>query len=145
MADNKGITIDCPVCENETTITAKEIRMAVQHRGKTGGKILVFCDQCCRALVLPEGVPTDGAALEQWIVSEEEDPQDCCGCVPMIDGDLEMFKPNGGYADLGLWFYKPGNGGKPLPEREYRYAYGISPKCHNAKNPGLGGKPKVLG
>jgi hypothetical protein len=144
MTDGKGITIDCPVCEEETTITEKEIRMAIQHRGSTGGKILVFCDQCCRALVLPEDVPTDGAALEQWITAEEENPDDCCECVPMLDRNQEI-TPNGGYADLNLWYYRPGNGKTPLPERRYRYTYGISPKCYQAKNPSMGGTPTRVG
>jgi hypothetical protein len=133
------IKIDCPVCENPITIKARDIKLAVQHKKDTGGKILISCPECCRALVLPDGTPTDGAELEEWIVKESEKPDDCCGCVPMLDSTQEQI-PNGSYTDLGVTFYRPGSGGKPMKKRSYMMTYGINPECHMAKNPGMGGK-----
>lgn len=140
----KGIDIDCPVCEKEVTITSREIKLAIQHKKDTGGLALVSCPECCRALVLPEGIPQSGAELEEWIISEIEDPEDCCGCVPMLDPTQEQI-PTGSYADLGVTFYRPGGGGVAMKKRPYMYAYGIDPACHIAKNPGMGGKPFKAG
>lgn len=136
----KGITIDCPACERETTITAREIKLAIQHEKDTGGLILVSCNECCRVLVMPEGMPQDGAELEEWIVQAAEDPDDYCRCVPMLDPTQEQI-PAGSYADLGVIFYRPGGGGIALKKRPYMRTYGINPQCHIAKNPGMGGVP----
>jgi hypothetical protein len=145
MADEtKGVKIDCPACEEETVITEKEIRMAIQHKGVTGGLVLVYCTKCCRALRMADGIPQDGMALEQWIAKEVDNPDDCCECIPMLDPTQES-TPVGGYADLNLWVYRPGNGKTPLAERPYRYTYGISARCYQAKNPSMGGTPVQLG
>jgi len=136
----KGITIDCVVCEKETTITARDIKLAIQHKKDTGGLILVSCNECCRVLVMPEGIPQDGAELEEWIVQAAEDPDDYCRCVPMLDSTQERI-PAGSYADLGVTFYRPGGGGQPLKKRPYMYNYGIDPAKHIAKNPSMGGVP----
>jgi hypothetical protein len=137
------IKTDCPVCENPITIKARDIKLAVQHKKDTGGKILVSCPSCCRALALAGDVP-DGSTIEEWVTAMAENPDDWCGCVPMLDSTQEKI-PSGSYADLGVTFYRPGSGGQPMKKRPYMFAYGIDPQCHMAKNPGMGGKPFKIG
>jgi hypothetical protein len=140
----KDIMIDCPACEKETKITVRDIKLAIQHRKETGDLILVSCKECCRALVLPDDIPGDGAALEEWFVEATENPDDYCACIPMLDSDQEKI-PAGGFDDLGVTKYRPGGGGPAMRKRPYMYAYGIDPACHMAKNPSMGGKPMKVG
>jgi hypothetical protein len=140
----KDITIDCPVCEESVTIKARDIRLAIQHKKETDGKILIWCPECCRVLELPEATPQDGVALDEWLGNMAENPDDWCGCVPVLD-DTVVRIPNGGYADLNVWYWRPGGGGKALRKRRYMLEYGIQPECHNKKNPAMGGKPVVTG
>ncbi len=144
MAEERNIKIDCPVCEEEVEISARDIRLAIQHKNKTGGKALVSCPECCRVLVLPEGVPESGDALEEWVTKEAENPEDCCGCVPVLDENV-VKTPTGGYKDLNVWYYRPGGGGNALRKREYMLEYGINPECYMNKNPSMGGKPTKVG
>ena len=137
------IETDCPVCEKEISIRARDIKLAVQHRKDTGGKILVSCPDCCRALALEGDVP-ENMTVDEWVSQMVENPDDWCGCVPMLDATQEEI-PNGSYADLGVTFYRPGSGGKALKKRPYMFAYGIDPACHMAHNPSMGGKPVNLG
>jgi len=140
----KEILIDCPVCEMETKITAREIKLAIQHKKYTGGLILVSCNECCRALVLPEEIPGDGAALDEWFVEAAEDPDDICPCLPMLDLGQEKI-PSGSYDDLGVTYYRPGGGGLVMRKRPYMYTYGIDPACHLKKNPSMAGQAFKVG
>lgn len=135
------IKIDCPVCENPIAIKARDIKLAVQHKKDTGGMVLVSCPECCRVLRIASEIPDD---ITEWIVEAAENPEDCCPCVPMLDSTQERI-PSGSYADLGVTFYRPGGGGKPMKKRAYMATYGINPECHTEKNPGLGGKPFAIG
>ncbi len=38
----KDISTICPVCEADIVITARELKLASQHRKETGGKVLVI-------------------------------------------------------------------------------------------------------
>jgi hypothetical protein len=143
MAEN-DIMIDCPVCEESVQIATREIKLAIQHKKDTDGKILITCPACCRALEVPPEIPQNGAELTEWLGEMAENPDDWCGCVPMLDMNQER-RPAGGYADLNIWYYQPGGGGKPLPKRKYMLTYGINPQCYMAKNPDMGGKPTKLG
>ena len=125
----------CPVCENDISITEKEIKLAIRAKPDTGGKILVSCPECCRVLVMPEGMP-EGADLAQWIT----DVQDVV-CVPILDDDYIRLPSGGGIEILGKKTYKPGGGDQALGKRAYMYRYGINPECAVAKNPSVGGKP----
>ncbi|MFA7164602.1 MAG: hypothetical protein WC124_01980 [Desulfoplanes sp.] len=138
-----NITIECPACERDTVITDKMIKSGIRH-SKDLGRIFVWCDQCCRVLVMPDGIPTEGMALDQWITSEAENPDDCCGCVPLLD-ETPGITPTGSTGDLGVMKYIPGNGGKAIGKWDYMAAYGINPECHMAKNPSMGGKPFKTG
>jgi hypothetical protein len=140
----KDIMIDCPVCEKETKITVREMKLAIQHRKETGGLVLVSCTECCRALVLPDDIPRDGVALEEWFVEAAEDPDNCCACIPMLDPDQEKI-PAGAFDDLGVIKYRPGGGGPVMRKRPYMYAYGIDPACHLKKNPSMGANPFKVG
>lgn len=140
----KDIMIDCPACEKETKITARDIKLAIQHKKETGGLILVSCNECCRALVMPEEIPGSGAALDEWFVEASENPDDYCACIPMLDPGQEK-TPAGNYADLGVTYYRPGGGGLVMRKRPYMYSYGINPECHLKKNPSMGGKPYKTG
>ena len=141
MTEEKDITIDCPVCEDTVNITARNIRLAIQHKKQTDGKILISCPSCCRALELPGNeIPQNGAELTQWLGKVADNPDDWCGCVPVLDENI-VSTPNGGYADLNIWYYRPGNGGKPMTKRKYMLTYGIDPKCYQAKNPDMGAEP----
>lgn len=137
------IETDCPVCEEEITIKARDIKLAVQHRKETGDNILVSCPACCRALRLEGDVPGN-MTVDQWIAKMAEDPEDWCGCVPMLDATQEQI-PAGKFADLGVTFYRPGSGGPALKKRPYMYNYGIDPSCHLSKNPSMGETPVDLG
>jgi len=136
-----NIEIICPICEKDISLTEREIKLAVRAKKDTGGMILVSCPECCRVLRIASEVPDD---ITEWIAEAAEDPDQCCPCVPMLDSTQEQI-PNGSYADLGVTFYRPGNGGKPMKKRAYMTTYGINPECHMAKNPGLGGKPFKIG
>ena len=144
MTDEKDIVIDCPVCEDMVQIPARDIRLAIQHKGQTDGKILISCPDCCRALELPNEIPQSGAALTQWLGNLVDNPDDWCGCVPVIDPNI-VITPAGGYADLNIWYYQPGGGGEALTKRKYMLTHGINPQCYQAKNPDMGGKPFVTG
>jgi len=144
MVESKDIVIDCPACERETKITTREIKLAVQHKKDTGGLILVSCTECCRALVLPDDIPGDGAALDEWFVDAVEDPEDYCACLRMLDSDQEKI-PSGSFDDLGVTKYRPGGGGPAMRKRPYMYAYGIDPACHLKKNPSMGGQVFKVG
>ncbi len=137
------INTDCPVCEKEISISARDIKLAISHRKETNGKILVSCPECCRALVLESEQIGEDQTIDEWIGTIAENP-DWCGCVPMLDSTQERI-PNGSYADLGVTFYRPGGGGKPMKKRQYMATYGINPECHMKKNPGVGGKPFQIG
>jgi hypothetical protein len=124
----------CPVCENDISITEKEIKRAIMAKGETGGKVLISCPEDCRVLVMPADMP-EGAELSQWIT----DVQDVV-CVPILDDDYIRI-PAGQVILLGKKTYKPGGGDQALGKRAYMYRYGINPECAIAKNPSMGGKP----
>lgn len=134
----KDIATICPVCEEDITISAREIKIASQHRKETGGKVLVSCPECCRTLVLPDPIPEGEAELEEWTVSVK----DCC-CVPLLsDDDVKM--PNGPEDRLGKKLWRPGGGGPSLMKRPYMFRYGINPETMWAKMNG-GQKPFKIG
>ena len=135
------IEIMCPVCEKDISLTEREIKLAVRAKTETGGMVLVSCPECCRALRIASEIPDD---IAEWIAEAAEDPDTCCPCVPMLDPVQEQI-PNGSYADLGVTFYRPGGGGKPMKKRPYMATYGINPECHTSKNPSMGGKPFKIG
>jgi hypothetical protein len=128
----------CTVCEKDISITEREIKLAIQHKGETGGKILVSCPECCRVLVMPDDTP-EGADLSQWITYVQD-----VVCVPILDDDYIRI-PAGKVVLLGKTSYKPGGGDQALGKRAYMYRYGINPECAVAKNPSVGGKPFKIG
>lgn len=118
----KEITTICPVCEEDITISPRELKIASQHRAETGGRVLVSCPNCCRVLALPDPIPEGEAELEAWAA----DVSDCC-CVPLLnDEDVRM--PNGCINNLGKKVYRPGGGGPALMKRAYMARYGIDPE-----------------
>lgn len=129
----------CPVCESDISIAGKDIKLAVMQKAKTAGKPLVGCPACARVLVISDAPDTD---VSQWIekVSESDD---WLGCVPLMDPEQAKI-PTGYIGDLAFRRYKPGQGGEPLPRREYMVRYGIDPKIHCELNPGLGGDAFVI-
>lgn len=141
MATNNKIETICPVCEKDMEIKARDLKLAIRHKAETGGKVLVSCPHCCRALKMPNDVPTEEANVDAWIGSVEDDWE---SCVPMLD-DTQARTPLGSYSDLGVTVYRPGSGGKAVGKRTYMYKYGINPECYLAKNPSMGRKPVVTG
>lgn len=133
------IELICPVCENDISISTREIKLAISHKKETGGNVLVSCPECCRVLVMPLGVPEDTEAVEQWITDVDN-----VTCVPLLNGDYVRI-PSGSITLLGRTTYKPGGGDTALPKRQYMFRYGINPECAVSKNPSLGGKPFVTG
>lgn len=125
----------CPVCESDISISSKDVKLAITQKAKTAGKPLVGCPACARVLVIEDAPETD---VSQWVemVSESDD---WLGCVPLMDPEQAKI-PTGYIGDLAFRRYKPGQGGEPLPRREYMVRYGIDPKIHVALNPGLGGE-----
>lgn len=134
----KEIETICPVCEEDITIAEREIKLAIQHKGESGGKILVSCPECCRVLVMPEDMP-EGAELEQWITDVED-----VVCVPILNDDYIRI-PTGQTILLGKKTYMSGGGDAPLMKRAYMARYGINPECAIAKNPSMGSKPFKIG
>jgi hypothetical protein len=118
----KDVPTICPVCEADVVITAREIKLASQHRKETVDKVMVSCPECCRTLVLPDPIPEGDAELEAWITSVE----DCC-CVPMLN-DENVRMPAGMENNLGKKIYRPGGGGPQLMKRAYMARYGIDPE-----------------
>lgn len=138
------IEIECPACYKDTIITEKMLKSGIKH-SKGIGAILVWCaDHCCRAIRVPDGIPTEGTDFSKWVEDESKNPEDMMRCVPMIDG-TQARTPTGSTGDLGVMKYQPGGGGKALDKWSYMATYGINPECHVAKNPGLGDKPFVIG
>ena len=132
------IVTTCPVCEEDITITDRDIKLSIQHKGDTGGKILVSCQNCCRVLVMPEDMP-QGADLDQWITDVGD-----VVCVPILNDDYIRI-PAGKTVLLGKTTYMPGGGSGALMKRPYMFRYGINPECALAKNVSEGGKPFVIG
>jgi hypothetical protein len=97
------IVTTCPVCEEDITITDRDIKLSIQHKGDTGGKILVSCQNCCRVLVMPEDMP-QGADLDQWITDVGD-----VVCVPILNDDYIRI-PAGKTVLLGKTTYMPGGG-----------------------------------
>lgn len=119
---NDILTI-CPVCEMDITITARELKIASQHRGETGNKVLVSCPNCCRSLALPDPIPEGEAELEEWAT----DVSGCC-CIPLLnEEDVRM--PNGIIDNQGKKAWRPGCGGQALMKRPYMFRYGINPEA----------------
>jgi hypothetical protein len=126
----KDITTDCPICEEEITITGREIKLASQHRKETGGKVLVSCPKCCRVVALPDPIPDGEAELEEWAT----DIKDCC-CVPILNEE-DVRLPNGIIDNQGKKAWRPGGGGPALMKRLYMFRYGINPETMWAKMQG---------
>ena len=135
----KDIVTDCPVCEEEITITGREIKLASQHRAETGGRVLVSCPNCCRVLAMPDPIPEGEAELEAWSTSVDE----CC-CVPLLNSDLVRM-PAGSENNLGKKVYRPGGGGPTLMKRPYMARYGIDPERALEKMRGGEKKPFKIG
>jgi hypothetical protein len=126
----------CPVCESDIEIPSRDIQLAVKQKGKTQGKAVVGCPACARVLVV-EDVPEKD--VSQWIETVSES-DDWLGCIPLMDPE-QAKAPTGYIGDLAFRRYKAGQGGEPLPRREYMMAYGIDPVIHIALNPGMSGTP----
>lgn len=145
----KDIQTTCPICEQDVTITVREIELSLQHRGETGGKALVSCSKCCRVMVLPEQVSSEGGKmdLEEWLLQPENVDGDWCPCVRLLDEEQEK-EPAGDIDSHGKKLYRPGGAGDPLMKRPYMAKYGINPECMLAKmraNPGVtAGGRKVI-
>lgn len=120
----------CPICEEDITISSRELKISSQHRKETGGKVLVSCPNCCRVLALPDPIPEEEAELEAWSTSVE----DCC-CVPLLN-DEDVRIPNGVMDNLGKKAYRPGGGGPALMKRAYMARYGINPETMWARMQG---------
>jgi hypothetical protein len=133
------ISTICPVCEADIVISARELKIASQHRAETGGRVLVSCPECCRVLALPDPIPEGEAELEAWSTSVE----DCC-CVPLLN-DEDVRIPNGVMDNLGKKAYRPGGGGPALMKRAYMARYGINPEAMWAKMGGGEKKPFKIG
>lgn len=138
----KDVNITCPVCEEDVTITAREIRLAMQHRNETGGKALVSCSNCCRVMVLPDNIPEGDVELEEWIVKQAES-NDWLACLRLLEPELEK-EPLGCNDYNGKKLYIAGLGGQGLTKRAYMFAFGIDPERMLAKK-GLSGKPFKIG
>lgn len=137
------ISTICPVCEKDIEIKTREIKLSMRHKKETGGKVLVSCPECCRALKLDDTVPTEESLIDSWVGEVSKD-EDWCGCLPMLDPTQEK-TPAGSYSDLGVTVYRPGGGGKALGKYPYMAKYGINPQCYMAKNPSMGKKPFKIG
>ena len=132
----KNIMTVCPVCEENITLAARDIKLAYRH--KTSGKTLIGCPNCAMVLELP--LPDeleDDAELEAYISSVE----DCC-CVPLLDEDVVRI-PAGYTAQLGKRMYRPGGGGPSLAKRDYMAKYGIDPEIALAKRGNSGEAFKI--
>ena len=129
MTDLKTICINC---DEDIIITERNIRLAVMHMGRTAGKAIVTCPNCCIGLVLPD-VPTDGAALEQWITKyDTENKNDWLACLPLLDPMIAKM-PNGFVAHLGVKWWTPGDETIGLTALDYMLRYGLNPACAWAK------------
>jgi hypothetical protein len=117
----------CPVCEEDITISSREIALAIQHKKSTGGRTLVSCPECSRALVLPEGIPATEDYIEVWIGNIDD-----VLCVPMRN-DEDIRLPNGFVDNVGKKAWRPGGGGPALAKRPYMFKYGIDPERAWAK------------
>lgn len=124
----KDIMIVCPVCEEDITLAARDIKLAYRH--KTAGKTLIGCPNCARVLVLPVDGLKDDAELDAYISSVD----DCC-CIPLLDEDVVRI-PAGFVAQLGKKMYRAGGGGPLLAKRDYMAKYGIDPEIALAKRGG---------
>ena len=110
----KDIKTDCPVCEAEITITGREIKLASQHRKETGGKVLVSCPECCRALALPDPIPEGEADLEAWIHGNSVFNLSKLTAVLVIENALLVKETNDLRKQLGI---------------EPRQSYALTRKC----------------
>ena len=140
MTTNTKLYTICPVCEQDIEIKAQDLKLAIRHKAETGNKVLVHCPECCRSLKMPDDMPKDDLALNEWIGNVGDDFGEC---VPMLD-DTQAKTPNGYIGDLGVKLYRPGSGGKPLAKYPYMFRYGINPECYLAKNNSQGRKPFVI-
>ena len=117
----------CPVCEQDISISARELLIAARMKENTGGRALTGCPLCARALVLPEAIPTTEAMLEQWLGNIED-----VLCVPLLN-DIDVRLPNGYLENLGARTWRPGGGGPALAKRPYMLKYGVDPEIAWAK------------
>jgi hypothetical protein len=130
------LEIICPVCEEEISISAQDLKLASVQRGKTEGKVLVGCPKCARVLEVPD-VPEKG--IGQWIATITEN-DDWLGCVPLMDEEQAKI-PGGSVGDLAFKRYRAGQNGPLLDRRTYMWTYGVDPKIHMSLNPSMGAEP----
>jgi hypothetical protein len=117
------INIICPVCENDITISARNIKLAVRNKLKTGGSYLVSCPDCCRTLRLPNDTPESDVELDEWPGNIED-----VTCISFLN-DEDIRLPAGMIDNLGKKKYRPGGAGPLLEKHEYMMKYGINPEC----------------
>jgi len=115
----------CPVCEEDITISEKEIKLANTHKNLSGF-VLVSCPLCCRVLKV-EGVPENNAAVTEWIHAHEED-EDWLHCLKFLDDEV-IHLPAGSIDYNGKIKYTAGAGDQGLMRREYMAKYGVEPEC----------------
>ena len=137
------ITILVPCCDQEVTITARDILRGVLHRKETNDKVLVGCPNCSTALAMDQQMPTDTPLFEKWVKDNSED-ENWLPCVPFLDERIGA-EPNGSDVVGGKTLYRSGEGGPLMTRSAYMVQFGIDPEKALAKNPSMGGKPKNLG
>ena len=118
----KDLLTICTVCENDITISGREILLASRQKAVTGNRVLVGCPSCFRSLVLPEGAPTEDSALDAWVGNVADTM-----CVPMLNEE-DIRLPNGCIDNLGKKVYRPGGCGSALQKRQYMFKYGMDPE-----------------
>jgi hypothetical protein len=130
MADLKSI---CPVCDQDIVIPERSIVVAVMHKDTTEGKALVGCPNCCRILVLPSDIPTDGVALNAWIAKYDTEAEtNWLQCAKLLD-DMHAKLPNGFVEHIGVRYWTPGDDTQSISTSNYILRYGINPVCAWAK------------
>lgn len=139
-----GVEVYCPVCDEKTILTEDDFRASLRHKKDTGGVLLNYCKKWGHVFELPE-MPTKGSELKAWIVKAQEDPDNCCPCIPLLDG-RQGDDPAGSTLINGVMHYTVGDiSTPPLNKWAYMAAHAINPEIALANNPDMGGEPVVLG
>ena len=137
------IQILAPCCDNDVTITNRDILRGILHQKETLGKVMVGCPTCHTVLVMAPDMPTDTPLFEKWVVQNKE-RADWNPCVPFLDERIEA-EPAGSVEIAHKTMYRAGSGGKLLTRYEYMVLTGQDPERAIKDNDSLGGKPFVVG
>ena len=132
-----------PCCDNDVTITNRDILRGILHQKETLGKVMVGCPDCHTVLVMDPTMPTDTPLFEKWVVQNKE-RADWNPCVPFLDERIEA-EPAGSVEIAHKTMYRAGSGGKLLTRYEYMVLTGQDPERAIKDNTSLGAKPFVVG